>query len=309
MIRLIGYATTFTVLGNTAANQDTDFRPFVSGRWNSNFMRLRVGGFDRNLFGPWMPLARAIVLTVKGAVEVATGNFTEGLGDVAGVYRGFASGSVGNLWDQISGEDAIGRDVRSSKQVFGEWLVSQHLPFSFGDVGTAISQVAGGVAARDPVAAAAGAVNATASFEGLSAAPLSVTDKVAQGKYGEMRGLEQQGAIPAEAWRRITPVAGDAVKGYATYSQWRKAQVRALSREFVILGLPVSLAALKAEETVEKNPIARGYSKVKNQLESRWVLENPKAANDLLEAESKLPWYEHRFNPTQAERAAIGAAR
>ena len=60
LVRLIGTGTALTFFANSMLGQETDGRPFVDGKVNSNFMRIRFGGRDWSVFGTWDSLARAI---------------------------------------------------------------------------------------------------------------------------------------------------------------------------------------------------------------------------------------------------------
>ena len=174
--------------------------------------------------------------------------------------------------------------------------------------------VAGGVAARDPVAAAAGAVNATASFEGLSAAPLSVTDKVAQGKYGEMRGLEQQGAIPAEAWRSLSTnkAAPPDVKQYASYYDWADAQRAIIAPKMAQANAALPPEKRKTpgeldqltEKVLNGLPAAKAHDAVRDVLKTQWVAANPHLALDNYDRNQALPWREQKpeWSLTQPQR-------
>ena len=52
---MIGMGTTMTLAANKALGVETDVRPLVDGRYNPNFMRIRMGGQDISLFGRCIP--------------------------------------------------------------------------------------------------------------------------------------------------------------------------------------------------------------------------------------------------------------
>lgn len=85
------------------------------GRPNPNFMRVRFGGNDTSLFGPWDTLVRAVITSMAGDPDEA----------VAYLARAKASPVVSKLWDLMEGEDFRGRDMDvSSPTALAETLLN-----------------------------------------------------------------------------------------------------------------------------------------------------------------------------------------
>lgn len=194
MMRAVGSGTLLTVGLNEVLGNETDFRPVVDGRWNSDFMRVRAFGRDWSLFGTWDSLARAIVMTAQG--------------DFEGVARGLGSGLVQIGWDTLSGSDFIGERVPSPKDEpveWGIWLMQQFLPFAAEGVAESASQAIEGARAGDVGETASAAAGTAAEFLGIKASPLSLTDVrdiVAGEQYGKrydqlLQG--QQGLVDQDA--------------------------------------------------------------------------------------------------------------
>ena len=116
MARFIGTGTLLTVILNEMLGNDTDFQPWVNGRPNSNFMRVRWMGRDWSLFGTWDSLLRATMLTASGRPQDA--------------LRGLASGPVSMSWDMWTGENFVGEPTRDNPLQFAWWMARQGMPFS-----------------------------------------------------------------------------------------------------------------------------------------------------------------------------------
>jgi hypothetical protein len=162
MIRFLGIGSAATFGLNAALGNETDFRPIVNGRYNSNFMRIRFGGRDWSLFGTWDSLLRLMVSTATG--------------DPLSGFRGMSSGIVSTSWDLISGEDWIGSDVRSDPETFVKYILSQFIPFSTQELPTVAKQVVGGVREGDVGQAVAGSSLLLGEFHGVKSSPLSYND-------------------------------------------------------------------------------------------------------------------------------------
>ena len=93
MTRLIGLGAFATELANAALGHETDRRPFVNGRVNSNFYTIRAGGRDFSVFGPTVGLFRAIA-------TLAADPSANGLNQAS---RGLTSGVVRLFWDNYTG--------------------------------------------------------------------------------------------------------------------------------------------------------------------------------------------------------------
>jgi hypothetical protein len=69
VMRMLGYGTLLTMLLNELQGHETDFRPVVNGRYNSNFLRFRAFNRDWSVFGPYDSLARMLVNVGAGRVK------------------------------------------------------------------------------------------------------------------------------------------------------------------------------------------------------------------------------------------------
>jgi len=172
MGRLIGTGVLLTVAANEASGRPLDYREMFDPT-NANFMRIRLGGQDISLFGPWDSLLKGTVSMAKGDVQGANelihGNVGGALGKVGGgaesFVRGKASPVVGTMWDVFSGQTFDNRDSHTPGYFF-----RQLLPFSVSDIG------------QKPLGTTAIGVT------GLKASPLSPTEElnqIAQAKYGK----------------------------------------------------------------------------------------------------------------------------
>jgi hypothetical protein len=130
MLKLIGGAVLLTEAANRAQGRDTDYRFFVDGKKNSNFLRVRAFGRDWSLLGTWDSLAGAIA-------NVATGN----PGRAIEAQGSFATNFAANVL--FGEEDFIGRSTKSPAQKLGFMLESM-TPFATEELPSAIGQIAGG---------------------------------------------------------------------------------------------------------------------------------------------------------------------
>ena len=167
VLKMIAYGTLLTVAVNEMLGNETDFRPIVKGKYNSNFMRIRYGGRDWSLFGTWDSLARAIVSTAGGHPEDA--------------WRGMGSGFVTLAWDSLSGESFTGERVRDNPDQFVEYVMRTFMPFAWEELPAAGEKMVKG----EPVA---GGVTIVGEVFGAKSAPMSVRDVldiVSAEKYGK----------------------------------------------------------------------------------------------------------------------------
>ncbi|MFA4835545.1 MAG: hypothetical protein WC749_05715 [Dehalococcoidia bacterium] len=135
MLRLIGWGTVATVGINYALGNETDFRPVVDGRRNSNFMRVKYQGRSYSLFGTWDSLLGVFI-------NVGTGHPQNAL-------RAMGSGIVSDGWDLISGYDFNYDPTRDSPEDFAKWVGSSMVPFVAQDVPDTLGQIGAGVEAGD----------------------------------------------------------------------------------------------------------------------------------------------------------------
>ena len=157
IMRMVGFGTMMTVGVNEMLGNDTDFRPFVNGRYNSNFLRIRFGGRDWSLFGTWDSLARLIVTTAGGRPREAV--------------RSMGSGIVANVWDLYSGENFIGERVRDNPEQFARRMLENLTPFAAEEIPQALGRIKGG----DVVG---GGTTIVGELFGAKSAPLSRRDQL-----------------------------------------------------------------------------------------------------------------------------------
>ena len=142
---MVGGATTMTVLLNEALGNETEFKPFreitefktVNGKkiakkkWipEPNFMTIRAGGRDWNLFGAQMQLARLFAGVGSSAYE----KDPEG---VLAAGRGVSSPVVARLWDLWTGKTFMGEstDVLNDPKTALLNLGEQMIPFAMQDM-------------------------------------------------------------------------------------------------------------------------------------------------------------------------------
>ena len=142
---MVGAATTMTVLLNEALGNETEFKPFreiteyktVGGKkiakkkWipEPNFMTIRAGGRDWNLFGAQMQLARLFAGVGSSAYE----KDPEG---VLAAGRGVSSPIVARLWDLWTGKTFMGEstDVLNDPKTALLNLGEQMIPFAMQDM-------------------------------------------------------------------------------------------------------------------------------------------------------------------------------
>lgn len=272
LLRLIGVGTALTVAANEARGKETDFRLTVNGHDNPNFMRLMdVGGQDISLFGTFDRLVHLVAKTATGQKASAARSFLN-------------SPIVGRSWDLIAGEDAVGNRVRDTPEQFATYLLKSVAPFS----GQSYYQGAQQAVAGDYGAAAA-TVGVGAS--GLRGSPMTTTEQVNAGRYGELKGQAQADAIRPQAWRLIAadPQAPKGLDQYASYYDWAqalrdyympRAQAEARARR-----LSDAEAANAVENQIADNPVTKAWEAARTKLKNQWVIENPQQALDLYNAE------------------------
>lgn len=178
MLRMIGVGVGLTVAANEARGKETDFRPVVNGRWNSNFIKVRdVLGRDISVFGPYDSLLRLIV-------GVPTGVVTGKPGESVDAARSLGAPHVALAWDVISGEDVVDNPVPKLTE-----LRTEDIPALAGRVGESFTPISGGnvspyvrqgvqaVQEGEIVKAAGAAGGAAFELHGGKSAPLGFTDE------------------------------------------------------------------------------------------------------------------------------------
>lgn len=202
---LIGIGTLMTVAVNESLNNDGfDYTsPMTNGRWNPNFMRIRVPGFgDVSIFGPWDSLLKAAQAII---IE----------GDPGYILRTKASPLVSLVWDTLSGEtfvgdkaprihklvqDAIG-EIRSALTgteyessgdfgLMGDYFLRSFLPFSFAE------QTADVVAGK--INLSEFAQETVRGSSGVKVSPLSNAEAMDEFRRQTILDLIKDGTIPPE---------------------------------------------------------------------------------------------------------------
>ena len=130
MLKLIGGAVLLTEAANRVQGEETDYRFFVNGRKNPNFLRIRAFGRDWSLLGTWDSLAGAIA-------NVGTGN----PGQAIEAQGSFITQLASNVL--FGEEDFVGRSTKSPLQK-GAYLLESLTPFATEEVPSAIKQIVGG---------------------------------------------------------------------------------------------------------------------------------------------------------------------
>ena len=159
LLKMMGYGVVLTVGINEALGNDTDFRPFVNGRVNSNFLRVRAFERDWTLFGTWNGLARAMMLVGSGEPEQA--------------LRGLGSGVVSTGWDVLSGENFIGQPTRDDPEQFLRTVAEALVPFSAQELPALGGQIVEGAREGDVGKVAGGVTGVLGEQAGASSSPLT----------------------------------------------------------------------------------------------------------------------------------------
>ncbi len=171
LIRLIGYGVAITVGANAALGEETDFRIFVNGRLNPNFMRVRFGERDFSILGTWDSILKLIIGTAQG---ISQGN----INTILGSARGLGSGLVTQAWDLLSGRDFEGRETTSDPVTFAAHIGRSHLPFQAEELPAAGGMIVEGVREGDIGQIATGAAQIALEAQGAKSSPLSGKDQL-----------------------------------------------------------------------------------------------------------------------------------
>lgn len=215
LLKLIGYGTLITVAANELLGEETDFRPIVNGRYNSNFMRIRFGGRDWSVFGTWDFIPRAIIST-------ATGNPQD-------VLRSSGSGIVSGAWDLISNESFVGEPVRDNPLQFGQWILEHMTPFAFEEIPFAVNQVREGEIIGAVTTIAGEATGAKSSpLTGREATDVARKAQMdAEGLTGEYEDLPPAKQVEIDE----TSAVSEAKEAWQDQQRERQSQFRAYADE------------------------------------------------------------------------------
>ncbi len=171
LIRLIGWGAAITVGANAAQGQETDFRLFVNGRPNPNFMRIRFGERDYSAYGTWDSILKLIIGTAQG---LSKGQ----LDAILDSTRGLGSGLVVQAWDFISRRDFEGRKTRDTPVQFAAHITRSHLPFQAEELPAATGKIIQGTREGDIGQIATGAAQIALEGHGAKSSPLSRGDQL-----------------------------------------------------------------------------------------------------------------------------------
>lgn len=244
LLKMMVIGTGLTVALNELAGEDTDFRPIVNGRKNTNFMRVRALGRDWSLFGTWDSLL---------GLMIAAGH-----ADVEGAVRSQASGLVTTTWDLMSGSDFIGRSTRSPENI-ALYIGRQLLPFSGEQTVEGTETALSG----KPADIAKAAVVAASTLIGAKSSPLSFTDhanEIAQAKYGT-------------TWDRLKAERDAALevavnKGKSTSPEYARLDARMdkiadeVDKKYPEDAVPSRLTASAKREEMAQRRYGRAYNKL-----------------------------------------------
>ncbi len=158
LLKLIGFGTILTILGNMLAGEDdTDFRPIVDGKRNGKFMRIKYQGHYYSVFGTWDSLLGMFI-------NIGTGRPLQAI-------RSMGSGLTTAAFDIISGKDYNYKAVRDTPLHFIQWLGNSIVPFSVGQLPQGIKQFAGGIVDGEVNEAVGGGVNIISQVLGVKSYP------------------------------------------------------------------------------------------------------------------------------------------
>lgn len=228
MLQYLGLAASATVLANMVlGNEYGDWaKPFKgddgtqwtpSAEKNPNFMRIRLGGSDYSLFGPWDSLLTAMMAAGKG--------------DLSYLARTKASPVVQMSWDLLTGEDFMGNRVEpGANWDFAEWMAKQAVPFSVQDYPALGQQALEG----DVAGAGLGLVADTLGIKSSPMTPNEELDSIAQrsaGKgYWELEPYQREAIKQAnpDVWQRSIERGSDArQRAEAVRSEYHAKQLKA----------------------------------------------------------------------------------
>ena len=227
---MVGGATTLTVLMNEALGNETEFNPFreiteyktVNGKkiakkkWipEPNFMTIRMGGRDWNLFGAQMQLARLFAGIGSSAYEKDPKGVLE-----AG--RGVSSPIVARMWDLWTGKTFMGEttDVLNDPKTALLNIGEQMMPFAMQDMRLNIADAVD-TAQKEGIGKglAKGAVGVGADFLGTPQNPITMGDLLNDvsvdtfsKNYSDLESYEKD-VIRVVVENKVTPFQEEAKK-------------------------------------------------------------------------------------------------
>ena len=167
---MIGYGTLLTVALNELQGQDTDFRPVVNGKYNSNFLRFRAFNRDWSVFGPWDSLARMLV----NVGNLRTKDTVRSLGNAPFVAMGM---------DLFENKDFLGRPLFNPKGSTPEqtaqitqYLAEGVLPFAASEAGELSGEAKDNLSEGDWLGLGLTGLFALSEGFGIKSSPLSTAE-------------------------------------------------------------------------------------------------------------------------------------
>ncbi len=203
LTRMIAIGTLMTLLANERLGNETEFDPR-----DPNFMRIRAGGYDISLFGPWDSFVRSLIYTAQGIPGVP------GEGDPLYFFRSKSSPVAGMTWDVAHGETAIGEPIDEW------WALKKIMPFSAQSILEQYEKYRMDQKAGNPPTARQLAIDAAIAFisslTGLKATPLSPRERME--RLLERYGIDRDDPL---AYKRFLVENADALleSGYVRMTE------------------------------------------------------------------------------------------
>lgn len=309
--RYMAIGSTLTVLANAANGEETDFRPF-SGKngptfdpreaeyKNPNFMRVRnVLNRDWSLLGP-MDSLFGMVVGAGSLVTNPTGDPKEMANRLRAVFTAPIT-SAGLDW-MAFGENFEGERLTLDSEAGMKDLVRRVVPFGASQLAEAGGEAADYAQADGAVGAAreiAGGIGE--GFFGGRGSDLTTRERVLIGEYDSLPPLKKVKALPSKTWADLSASAlpgsfSEEVAKYPNYFAWEQAtldQYRKLYRE---AGERPELVSELAENALEKNPLGKLYSEVKNFHEREFIIANPELSIKIMGEDANKPKRERRLS-------------
>ena len=197
MMKMIGIGTMLTVGANAMMGRDTDFNPLRKVRagtkdekWvrNTNFMRIRApSGNDVSLFGTWDSLIGAMITMGLGNDKSWSSH--------ADAYRSMSSGVVSNVWDYMTGADAMGRPTGSGWGEETDWqrmaghFLQNMTPFFADDMSRNVTELGQDISSGNIGKAVASTVELV-GFEFQGGKSYHMSDNEVRSELRQARGQE-----------------------------------------------------------------------------------------------------------------------
>jgi len=208
IIKMIAIGTLLTVSANMMQGEETDFRFLIqdkNGKWrkNSRFMRIKLGGYYYSAFGTWDSLLGLFLNLGTGRLDLA--------------LRSMSSGVVSNAWDLITGRDYNYNAITENPAAFGQWIVSNFIPFGISQAGIGFKQMWGGMVDGEMSDVLYGGINVSAELFGVKSYPMedwdTTFDKEGLFMYEDDTKLSVE--IPRHTW-------ADSIRTVSANSDFRR---------------------------------------------------------------------------------------